>query len=47
MKKQIIMKSIRFLSCMAFMFTVMNVNTMCVCTGHQPKVPEQAMRFKK
>lgn len=47
MKNMFIIKSIKLLSCMALVFTALNVNTMCVCIGHQPKVPVQAMRFKK
>lgn len=47
MMKLFIMKTIRLLSCIAFLFTVINVNTLCSFTGHQPAVPEQALRLKK
>lgn len=47
MTKWFVMKAIRLLSCVAFLFTVINVNTLCSFTGHQPRVPEQAKRFKK
>lgn len=47
MKNLIISKIIQFSSVLALAFAVLNINTLCSATGHQPKAPASAMRFKK
>lgn len=47
MKKKWIFKLLQVASSFALVLTMLNVNTTCVYTGHQPHVPDCAKRFKK
>lgn|GEM_PF-3191119 len=47
MKKNILARFLKYSSVVAMGLTFLNINTMCSCIGHQPKVPQSAMRLKK
>lgn len=47
MKKNWIPKILRVISSFALMLTILNVNSLCVFSGHQPRVPMCADRLKK
>lgn len=47
MRRKWVYTCLRMVSSFALFLTMLNVNSLCMSTGHQPRVPECANRFKK
>jgi len=46
-KKNIFMKIVGLVNCLALVLVAQTANTACIWTFHQPEFPEAANRFKK
>lgn len=45
--KKLISLSAKCVAAVAFLATIVSVNSACTYFAHQPEVPEEAMRLKK
>ncbi len=46
-KKNVLMKLVGLVNCLALVLVAQTANAACIWTFHQPEFPEAANRFKK